>query len=88
MKNMPEKTLYEIATPIADRVGASLTDICHGGKTQRQEIVWARAQICIAGRNAGWGFSAIGRFLNVGHDVVSRHAKGEREKSTPGQSTS
>lgn len=78
MKNMPKQTLLEIAIPIAERIGVSVDKIRQGGKNFKQEEVWARAQVCAAGRAGGWGDSAIGRFLNIGHDIVSRHCKAQQ----------
>ena len=78
MKNLPEQTIEEIAKPFLERSGFKVEEIRN--RLHRQEIAWVRAKISIAAYNAGWGYSAIGRYLGVGHDTVLGHVRDERRK--------
>ncbi len=77
MKNLPNMTIAEIAKEFLERIGLTEEQIKSDGSAGcvDQEIAWTRAKIIIAASKAGWGDSAIGRYLNMGHDSVGRHRK-------------
>lgn len=85
MKNMPDMTIQEIAKEFLDRAGLAVKDVVgNGAKQVPQEVTWARAKICVAAGKAGWSNHAIARYLNVGHDTVSRHRKMANAQSNSG----
>ena len=74
MKNLPKKSIMEIAIEVCAPHDIDVERV-RFTKQHYQEDLWARAKIAMACKAAGWGTSAIGRFLNRDHSSVDAMIK-------------
>ncbi len=83
MKNFPEKGMYEIAVGVCVAHGIDLEHV-RTTRACEQEVIWIRAKIACACQRAGWGFKAIGRFLNRNHATIMHMCKEANEQNPTG----
>lgn len=88
MKNVPNRTIHEIAKKYLDRIGLTIEQV---RATNGQEVAWINAKISIAAHKEGWGGPAIGRYLGLTRYAAVKHwherDRTDEQKSDSGESS-
>lgn len=75
MKNFPKRTISEITTEFLARANV---DIEHVRKSRDEESCWVVHMVATTAVNEGWGWPAIGRYLNRDHSSIYYTLKKEQ----------